>query len=197
MRRSVIISVLLFFAIVVAGFLLTRNTTAPQTNTSRVPSGTQSVSTVQASPTSILTLTPVATGEAQQVKIYLVALEDNGQTGTKIGCGDSLVAVTREIAPTKSVLQAALRELLSLKDRNYGQSGLYNALYQSNLKVDSAEITNGVATVRLTGQVQLGGVCDNPRFDQQLRQTVLQFPTIKSAKIFINGKPLEDIVSEK
>jgi hypothetical protein len=30
-----------------------------------------------------------------QIKVYLVALADNGKSGKKIGCDDSLVAVTQ------------------------------------------------------------------------------------------------------
>ncbi len=57
---------------------------------------------------------------------------DNGVSGTKFGCDDSLVAVEVPIAPTVGVLRAALNQLLSLKSSYYGQSGLYTALYQSD-----------------------------------------------------------------
>ena len=122
---------------------------------------------------------------------------DNGKTGIPVGCGDSAVPVQVEIPPTQGVLKAALGALLSIKNQSYGQSGLYNALYQSNLQVDSISIDGGKASVYLTGTLIMGGECDVPRIQTQLEQTVLQFPTVKEAAIFINGKSLADVLSLK
>jgi len=46
---------------------------------------------------------------SQSIDIYLVAVGDNGKTGKKIGCGDSLIAVTRTIKKTAAPLTAAMR----------------------------------------------------------------------------------------
>lgn len=150
-------------------------------------------------PTGIVQTTPVSTltpATVSKVKIYLVMIGDNGQSGAKIGCGDSLVSVDKDITPTQAPLKAALEQLLSIKERNYGSTGLYNSLYQSNLNIDTVSVDqNGIATVKLTGTTQFGGECDNPRFESQLKQTVLQFPTVKRADIFINDKALEQVVS--
>jgi hypothetical protein len=131
------------------------------------------------------------------VQILLIAVDDNGQTGIPVGCGDSAVPVQVEIPPTQGVLKAALAALLSVKDQYYGQSGLYNALYQSDLQVESVSIDGGKASVYLTGTLQMGGECDSPRVQAQLEQTVLQFSTVTEAAIFINGKPLADVLSLK
>ncbi len=133
----------------------------------------------------------------QLVKVYLIAVGDNGVSGDLIGCGDSAVAVDVEIAPTQGVLKAAFQALLSIKTRDYGQSGLYNALYQSSLQLDSVKIENGTATINLSGSLLLGGECDNPRVEAQLTKTALQFVTVKQVSIFINGKPLKDVLSLK
>jgi hypothetical protein len=145
------------------------------------------------------TETRVPTDAATQnmVQIFLIAVDDNGQTGTPVGCGDSAVPVQVEIPPTQGVLKAALGTLLSIKDQYYGQSGLYNALYQSDLQVDSISIDGGKASVYLTGTLIMGGECDSPRVQAQLEQTVLQFPTVTEAAIFINDKPLADVLSLK
>jgi spore germination protein GerM len=74
---------------------------------------------------------------------------------------------------------------------------LYNALYQSDLQVESVSIVDGIATINLTGRLLMGGECDNPRIQAQLEQTVLQFPTVTKAEIFINGKTLADALSLK
>jgi len=99
--------------------------------------------------------------------------------------------------PTQGVLRAALEILLGIQQQYYGQSGLYNALYQSNLTIEDLRIENGKASIRLAGKLLLGGVCDNPRVEAQLVETAKQFSTVKEVEIFINGKPLKDVLSEK
>ncbi len=133
----------------------------------------------------------------KMVKIYLIAIGDNGISGDLIGCGDSAVAVDVEIIPTQGVLKAAMQALLAIKTRDYGQSGLYDALYQSNLPLDSVRIDNGTATIYLSGSLMLGGECDNPRVEAQLTKTALQFSTVQQVSIFINNKPLKDVLSLK
>src|SRR5579884_253851 len=72
-------------------------------------------------------------GATTSVKVFLVAIGDKGKAGPWIGCGDSLVAVTKKIAPTKAPLTAALRLTIGNHQQFLGQSGLYNALYQARL----------------------------------------------------------------
>ncbi|MGA2490649.1 MAG: GerMN domain-containing protein [Anaerolineales bacterium] len=146
------------------------------------------------------TETPVAsdiTPGPQMVQMFLIAVGDNGQSGQLVGCGDSLVPVQIEIPPSQGVLRASLEALLSLKTQYYGQSGLYNALYQSNLQVESVTVGSGKAVIKLTGTLTLGGECDNPRVTAQLEATAKQFPTVTDVSIYINGKPLSDVISLK
>jgi hypothetical protein len=88
-----------------------------------------------------------------------------------------------------------LNNLLAINDQFYGESGLYNALYQSDLVVQGINIQNGRATIALTGTLTSGGVCDDPRIMEQLRQTALQFSTVNSVAITVNGVPLESLLS--
>jgi hypothetical protein len=135
--------------------------------------------------------------ELQTVKLFLVAIGDNGASGKLIGCGDSLVPVEQQILPTQGVLRAALELLLGIKQQYYGGSGLYNALYQSDLTIEDLRIENGKASIHLAGRLLLGGVCDNPRAEAQLVETARQFSTVDEVEILINGKPLKDVLSEK
>jgi Sporulation and spore germination len=139
----------------------------------------------------------VSARKTTSVRIYLIAIGGGGRTDRRIGCGDSLVAVARSIAPTTTPLSAAMRLLLSDHHRYYGQSGLYNALYQSRLRLQRAAVVKGKATIYLVGTMRLGGVCDDPRAGAQLRQTARQFPTVHSVAIFINNTPLWKRLSEK
>lgn len=132
--------------------------------------------------------------QTTQVKIFLVALNDNGASGSQIGCGDSLVAVTRTI-PTPASIKATLEQLFSVKTQFYGESGLYNALYQSNLTVQNITNQNGTFVIELVGTLQLGGECDNPRVESQLLQTAGQFGN--PVNILLNGTPLHDALSLK
>ena len=145
-----------------------------------------------------IVLAPTATtaAGASQVNIYLIALEDNGVSGKKIGCNDSVVSAVVMIEPTLGVLQAALTELFKLEGQPYyGQSGLYNALYQSHLSIDSLNILNREAIVKLKGTLQSGGVCDAPRIKAQLEEIALQFSTIDKVSIYINGISLNSLLS--
>ena len=145
-------------------------------------------------PQPIIELTSPA-GKSIILKIFLVALDDGGVTGKAVGCGDSAVPVTIEIPYTTAVLRAALTELLSIKDQYYGDSGLYNALYQSDMTIDGINLVNGEAVIKLKGEFSLGGICDNPRLQAQLEETALQFSTVQKASFFINNVPLEDLLS--
>jgi hypothetical protein len=177
--------------------LAATSTTAPVPTVALVPpalTDPQLSPTVQA-PTD--TRVPTDLPTQPMVQIFLIAVDDNGQTGIPVGCGDSAVPVQVEIPPTQGILKAALVALLSVKDQYYGQSGLYNALYQSDLQVETVSIDGGKASVFLTGTLLMGGECDAPRVQAQLEQTVLQFSTVTEAAIFINGKPLADVLSLK
>jgi len=150
--------------------------------------------TVSQTPTLVPTQqTPIR----QMVNIYLIALEDNGISGKLVGCGDSVIPVQVEIPPTQGLLRAALEGLLSTKDQYYGESGLYNALYQSDLQLASVTIEGVKAIIHLTGTLMLGGVCDNPRVEAQIVETALQFSTVKDVSVFINDKLLEEVISLK
>lgn len=123
-----------------------------------------------------------------QTQIYLIALN----TGGSVGCGDSTVPYTVSIEPTVAPLTAALNQLFTIGTQPFGY---YNALGSSSLRVQGIDIDDGVATIALTGNLSLGGVCDAPRVEAQLRQTALQYRTINSVNILINGQPLANLLS--
>lgn len=85
--------------------------------------------------------------------IYMILLEDSGKSGEKIGCGDSLIEVETQSKDN----QAALVYLLNNHNQWYGQSGLYNALYQSNLSVSRWQETGDGIEIDLLGSMILGG----------------------------------------
>ncbi len=143
------------------------------------------------------TRAPVPTSGTITIKLYYIALNDGGRSGQKIGCDDSLVAVERTIPSTSAPLTAAVKELLSVRDRYYGQSGLYNSLYQSALKLDGVTIAGTKATIRLSGRPILSGECDPPRAIAQIRATALQFATVDQVAVYLGSVTIEQALSLK
>lgn len=133
----------------------------------------------------------------EEVTIYLVAIEDNGISGKKIGCDDSLVPVE---VPSDSSLESpwnAIETLLRVDADVVNDLGLYNALDQSDLELVKFEIRDNFAKVYLEGEMMLGGVCDTPRIEEQLYATIFQGDQFDEVEFYINGELLEDYLSLK
>ncbi len=147
---------------------------------------------------SVVTPAPSPTagsGLFTRASIYLIAVGDAGQSGELIGCDDSAVPVEVEIEPTIAPLTAALERLFAFDPEAEGYPELYNVFQQSDLTVDGINIVAGEATIALSGELVLGGVCDNPRVEAQLERTALQYSTVDQVSITLNGEPLEDVLS--
>lgn len=145
----------------------------------------------------VLAVTSIGFAQAKttHVKIYLVALDDKGKLGKKIGCGDSLVAVTRTIPATSGGLKAAIEELLSFRSEDTDKLQNFWTVGES-LTLKSVSIKKGTATINITGEgPTVAGVCDEPRVVEQIEATARQFPSVKRVKVFVNGKPLADVIS--
>jgi hypothetical protein len=128
--------------------------------------------------------------EKELVHIHMVAMDDDGQSGMRIGCGDSLIPVWVEIGKTPDVekkIERALERLFAVGDPFYGESGLYNGLFQSDLAVESVSLSRGVATVHLSGALISAGTCDDPRIQQQIVQTILQFDGVVDTVVYVDG----------
>lgn len=147
-----------------------------------------------------------AASPTTRVKVFLVALQDAGQNGQKIGCDDSIIPVDVDIPSTRTPLRDALNKLFSLKQETIppaekGGLELTNTLHASTLKVVGISLNNGTLKVTLTGELSLAGECDDPRARAQIEDTALQYSTIESqpvtgVKVFINGKPLDSFFGQ-
>jgi len=138
---------------------------------------------------------PAAAGgppAGREVKVFLVALDDKGKRGRRIGCDDSLVPVTRTSAAAGTPLQAAVEELLAVP-REY-EGGLGNYWAGENLRVQSASVSRGVATIRIRGTLPVAGVCDEPRIEEQIKATARQFRGVRTVRVFLNGQRLSDAI---
>lgn len=132
----------------------------------------------------------------QNISLYGVILDDGGAKGPVIGCGDSLVPMRNYDSEQyrnveEGLVMEAIRELLAFSNKNLenelNKISFYTAAYQPNLKVEEVLFDDNVVDVFLSGNLTFGGVCDVPRFEEQLEATAIQFEGIDSARFYLNG----------
>lgn len=133
--------------------------------------------------------------QATRVNIYMIALGDNGRNGKLIGCGDSVVPVRVAVIPTNLPMRAAYNQLFAVTTSTY--AGRFNALNASTLSAGRLSISGGRATVELFGAISLAGVCDIPRVIAQIQETALQFPSVRTVTVLVNGVRIEDALSQR
>lgn len=185
----------------------TATASTPPPTTSASPTGPASPgTTTAAAPPSSAPASPPAAEEPappglpEQVApltIFYVAIDDNGISGPLIGCGDSLVATTTAPVRFTDQVRPSIETLLANKSRDVGLSGLVNVLYQSNLTYAGGELNGSTITIYLNGQFMLGGVCDTPRAKAQLEYTAMAASGATSAQVFVNGRPIDEVLSLK
>ncbi|MDX6611846.1 MAG: hypothetical protein QOD75_1032 [Blastocatellia bacterium] len=124
------------------------------------------------------------------VKVYLVAVGDNGAHGKKFGCEDSLAQVTIMVARTAEPLRAALQELLSIAP----PPGLQSFWKGRNLTLRSVSIQKGTAIIHFSGEIFVAGICDEPRIVGQIEATARQFSTVKRVRVFIGKQTLAQAI---
>ena len=137
--------------------------------------------------------------------LYGVILEDGGQNGEVVGCGDSLVpAVYYTSENFKNVKKGMVKEshiadviralfitsnesIGGADDNEFGNGVLYTAAHQPDLTVEGIETNGDTANVFMSGTITLGGACDTPRFVRQLEKTAIQFEGIDYARFYLDG----------
>jgi hypothetical protein len=132
-----------------------------------------------------------------KVRIFCIALEDNGASGRQIGCNDSVVPVEVTLTRRSPALEGALQALLDVDEQFEPTSGLYNSLYASPLKIQRVVRQGSQVQVVLDGYLELGGTCDSPRVLAQLQETALQFEDVQHVYFYLDGKPLTELLSGK
>lgn len=130
----------------------------------------------------------------QRVRIFLIAPEGTEAGGRKVGCGDSVVPVTVDLPASSPALQGAVQALLDLRESRHAASGLLNPLYASRLSLAKIDRRGGEARVHLTGYLEVTDSCDGSRLLAQLTETALQFPDVQRVQVFLEGKPLRDLL---
>jgi hypothetical protein len=132
----------------------------------------------------------------QKTRIYLVSLERGKASGPESGCGGNLEALEIDLPVPTPALRGSLNALLAAGER-YESAGFYNSLAHSPLRLERIERKGGSAKVYLTGYLELSGDCDGARALEQLTRTATQFADVQRANFFLDGKPLQDLLSGK
>jgi len=100
--------------------------------------------------------------------------------------------LSRTVAAAGAPLKAAVEELLAVPRADEGNLGNYWA--GEGLRVRSAAVSRGVATIRVEGTLPVAGVCDVPRIEEQIKATARQFRGVRSVRVFLNGERLADAI---
>lgn len=139
----------------------------------------------------VISKTPVvAPANFSNVKVALLG-EAGKVQGVTRGC-DVVFMVNRSIAPTTAPLNSALQELFK-KDSGIDSTAGNFIAAQSKLGFDKATLENGVASIFLTGEIgPYENECDRERAFIQIRETALQFTTVKSVVFYLDGKKLDN-----
>lgn len=100
----------------------------------------------------------------------------------------------RIIPKTEAVARAALEQLLSGPTDKEKQDGFLTSINEG-VKIQKLTIEDGVAKVDFNKQIeyQVGGSCRTSAIISQIRETLLQFSTVKSVVISVDGRT-EDIL---
>lgn len=127
--------------------------------------------------------------ESLTVKVYF--------PNTKMGSTDdcSLVyPLNRKIPYTQAVGRAALNELFNGITQEEKEDGYFTNL-NTGIQIQSITIQNGIAKVDFNRKLQegIGGSCKVTSIRAQIEKTLLQFPTVNTVIISIDGQS-EDIL---
>ena len=112
-----------------------------------------------------------------------------------IGCDDKIIEMKLEGIFTSDEI---LNKLFEFRDYD-NEFGYYNVFEHSQkLFAESVIIDqNGLATVKLSGDLLISGMCDVPRVTAQIETTLRQIEGVEGVKIYINGENVDDFLSEK
>lgn len=128
--------------------------------------------------------------ETTQIKVYFAKKSFSG-CAIDIKSSD-LDYFYRTIPKTQAVARASIEELLKGPTQEENSKG-YKTDIPDGTYLKSITITNGEALVDFNGTIENGVTsCGGGMRIWQIRQTLLQFPTIKTVKFSVDGKT-EDI----
>ncbi|MEL6151374.1 MAG: LysM peptidoglycan-binding domain-containing protein [Chloroflexota bacterium] len=125
------------------------------------------------------------------VNVYMVAPQGSANAGgVATVCGDSIVPVQIAVNQTVAPITAGIDAMLRFDAAAFGLSDLSNPLAGSGLVIDQIFIDNGEAIISLNGNLATSDTCQVGRIQGQLEATALQYATVNSVSVFVNGVQL-------
>ncbi len=119
-------------------------------------------------------------GDTMEVKVYL-------SKNNSAECNE-VFPVTRIVPKTTAVAKTALEELLKGPTGAEKNAGFISVI-PAGSKLNSITIADGVAKADFNATAESGGgSCSMAARTAQIRETLLQFPTVKSVELSINGR---------
>ncbi|NMC51712.1 DUF333 domain-containing protein [Candidatus Kuenenbacteria bacterium] len=128
-------------------------------------------------------------GETEKVKVFF----NNNNLDPEISC-QKVFPIEREILKTPAVAEAAIKELLKGPSQAEKDNGYFSNIPEG-VKIQKLTIEKGVAKVDFdkTLESAAGGSCRVSAVRAEITETLLQFSTVKSVVISIDGRS-EDIL---
>jgi hypothetical protein len=122
-------------------------------------------------------------GEIMKVGAFF----NNNIMDPAVSC-NKVFAVEREVPKTTAVAAAALDELLKGTTDAEKNSGFFTSI-PAGSKLNSISIVNGEARADFDETTESGGgSCSMAARVAQIRETLMQFPTVTSVRLSINGR---------
>ena len=137
-----------------------------------------------------------AAASTRRARIFMISVKDGAVAGPGAGCDGKIAPVEVELPAPSPALRGSLEALLAAGDQ-YQNAGLYNALANSPLRLERVERKGATARIYLDGYLELAGECDGASALSQLTETATQFRDLTEAELFLDGKPLRELLNGK
>lgn len=127
----------------------------------------------------------ISLGSSETIKVK--AYFNNNKMDPEISC-NKVFSVDRDVLKTDAVARAALNELLNGPTGAEKNAGFFTSI-PAGSKLNSISIVNGEARADFDETTESGGgSCSMASRYAQIEKTLMQFPTITSVKLSINGR---------
>lgn len=107
----------------------------------------------------------------------------NNQLNTRRSCTE-VFPVTRSVAETSALGRASLLQILNGPSENERYQGYRSSLPYKTI-INSFIISGGIATVTVSKDIEKTSNCEKQRAFEQIKQTLLQIPSVKEVMIRI------------
>ena len=130
-------------------------------------------------------------GDSMTVKVYFINQNEDPQ---RLDCS-RVDAVSRTVPKSVAAARAALEMLLAGPTESEKQAGFITVI-NAGVTVASLSIQDGVARVTFSRELQegVGGSCRVTTIRSQVEQTLMQFPSVTSVRLSVEGYADDEVL---